>query len=213
MTSQSDNAPELLRQEVLAEARRQKDDLLHQARQKAAAIVAKAEQEAEQHRRERLDTARAEANRRAEAILATVAVETNRLRSARVEQSLQAIHDRARQHLRTRSGLDYPETVARLSAEALNQMAGDSFRLRFSAANRNALGNGLIESIRSRVGRSSLVLELIADSTLKDGDVVLEDAARRQVWNLSLDARLTRCWPALRRQIADHPAFSQKGGS
>ena len=210
MTTTPPNAPELLRQEVLEQARRQKEDVLRQARLETGAIVAKAEKEAEQFRRERLEAARAEAKRRAEAILATVPMETDRMRSARIEELLQAIHDRAREQLHKRAGFDYREAIARLSAEALRQMAGETFRLRLSAAGLCAFGDGLAEEIQSCSKRSPLALEVVADSRLKDGDVLIEDREGRQVWNLSLDVRLERCWLELRRQIAAHTAFMEE---
>ena len=211
MDAVTTNAPDLLRQEILEQARRQKEDILRQARQEAGAVVAKAEKEAEQFRRERLGAARAEAKRRAEAILATLPVEAGRLRSAGIEQLLQAIHDGAREQLQRRAGSDYRVTVVRLSAEALGQMVGESFRLRLSAAHQPALANGLVDEIRRCSSRSTLALQLVADANLKDGDVLIEDECGRQVWNLSLEARLERCWPELRRQIAAQADFMEQG--
>ncbi len=211
MTTPDPNAPGLLRQEILEEARRRKEDILRQARHQAEATVAKAEKEAEQFRRERLEAARAEAKRRTEAILATVPVEAGRMRSARIEELLQAIHDRAQAHLQARAGFDYRDTIARLSAQALKHMAGETFRLRLSAADHRALGDGLAEEIRNGCGRAPLTLQLVQDPNLKDGEMLIQDEGGRQVWNLSLDACLERCWPELRRQIAAHTAILEHG--
>ncbi len=211
MTLPTPNAPESLRQEILEQARRQKEEILGRARREAEAIVAKADTEAQRFRKERLEAAKAEAKRRVGAILATVPVEAGRLRSARIEELLEAIHDSAREHLQTRAGPDYRETVARLCVEALRQMSGDTFRLRLSAAHDGALGLGLPETVQSRSGRSRLTVQLVVDANLKDGDVLIEDEGGRQVWNLSLDTRLERCWPELRRQIAAQAGFMQQG--
>ncbi len=211
MTTPTPNAPELLRQEILEEARRQKEAILRRARQEVGVIVAKAEREVEQFRGERLEAARAEAKRRTEAILATVPVEAGRMRWARIEELLQAIHDQARERLQTRAGFDYRETIVRLSAEALRQMAGGTVRLRLSVADHRASGDGLAEEVRRRSGRPAVTLQLVADSKLEDGDVLIEDEKGRQVCNLSLDARLERCWAELRRQVAAHAAFTEQG--
>jgi len=210
VTTPNPNAPESLRQEILEEARRQKEDILRRTRQEAGVIVAKAEREAEQFRKERLEAARAEAKQRTEAILATVSVEAGRMRSARIEESLRAIHDRARSRLQTRTGFDYRETIARLSAEALGQMAGETFRLRLSVAEHRASGDGLAEEVQRCSGRPAVTLQVVADANLKDGDVLIEDERVRQVYNLSLDARLERCWPELRRQIAAQTGFTEQ---
>lgn len=207
MPAPTSNAPELLRQEILAEAQRQKEAILSRAQQAAAAILAKAEREAQQCLGERMEAAEAEAKRRTEAILATVPVEAGRARSARVEALLQAIHDHAREQLRARNGFDFRKTIARLSGEALQQMAGDAFRLRLSAADCRAVGDGLAEEIQRCSTRRFEKLPMVSDPTLKDGDLLLEDSAGRQVWNLSLEARLERCWPDLRRQIAARTAI------
>jgi vacuolar-type H+-ATPase subunit E/Vma4 len=213
VTTPPPNPPEPLRREILEEARRQQEEILRQARHQAEAVVAKAEMEAEQFRKERLEAAAAEAKRRTEAILATVPVETGRMRSAGIEELLQAIHNRAREHLQARIGFDYRETIARLSAVALQQMAGASFRLRLSASHDRVLGDGLAEAIQTCCGSSTPTLRLIADSNLKDGDVLIEDEGGRQIWNLSLDARLERCWPELRHQIAAQAGFMPQGTS
>ncbi len=211
MPTPNSNAPERLRQVILEEARREKEALLHRARQQADAIVAKADKEAGQFRRERLDAARAEAKRRSEAILATVPVEVGRRRLAQIEVLLQAIHDQAGERLRVRSGFDLRQFLIGQSAEALRQMAGDAFQLRLSVADRRALGDGLVAEIQQQPGCSSLKLRLVADAELKDGDALVEDEAGSQVWNLSPPARLERCWPELRRQIAAHPALLEQG--
>jgi vacuolar-type H+-ATPase subunit E/Vma4 len=208
LTTPASNAPELLRREILEQARQQKEDILRQAREQAQTIAAQTAKAAEEFKRERLEAARMEAKRRTEANLATVPVEAGRIRMVRVEELLQAIHDRARTQIRDRAGFGYRETVMRLLCEALWQIAGETFRLRLCVAECRALGDGLAEEIRTRLGRPNLRLEPVADANLKEGELVLEDPAGRQAWNLSLEARLERCWPQLRRQIAAHPAFA-----
>lgn len=205
------NGPELMRQEVLEEARRQKEEILNAARREAEDIVVKARGESERFRKERLDAARAEAARRGDAILATVSVEAGRVRALRIEELLRTIHDQAQERFGTRSGFDFRETVVRLSSGALQQMDGETFRLRLSVQDCQVCGDGLAADIRKLSDHPALVLQILADSTLKDGEVLIEDEAGRQVWNVSLDARLERCWPELRRQIAAQAEFLAKG--
>ncbi|HRZ35613.1 MAG TPA: V-type ATP synthase subunit E [Candidatus Paceibacterota bacterium] len=213
MPAPDSKASELLRQEILEEARGQAEAIRNHARQKAEVILAEAEKEAEQLRADRMEAARAEVRRRTEAILATVCVEAGRMRSARIEDALQAIHDRARDELRARSGFDFPKVIAGLATEALGQMAGDAFELRLSRADRDALGRELVDEIRSGSSRSNLTIRLVADSNLNRGGLWLEDDTGRQAWNLSLEARLDRCWPGLRRQIAARAGIGEHGGA
>ena len=213
MTMPNPSAPELLRQEILAAARQHQEDILQRANHEAEAIVGKAEQAADQFRVERLEAARAEAKRRTEAILATVPVEAGRMRSARIEEFLDAIRHRASAQLHRRTGFDFRATLTRLAAEALTQMAGDTFSLRLSAADHRALGKGVAQETQSRSGRPNLSLQLVVDSGLKEGEVLIEDQAGRQVWDLSLEARLNRCWPELRRQIATQAAMLEPNSS
>jgi hypothetical protein len=88
-------------------------------------------------------------------------------------------------------------------------MAGETFRLRLSAADCRAWGEGLAEAVQQRVPRPPVALRLESDARLKDGDAFLEDDAGRQAWNLNPVARLARCWPELRQQIAAQTAITE----
>lgn len=209
MTPSQTNASERLRGEILAEAGRQRDAILRQAREKADAVIAKADQEAARLRAERLGAAELEAKRKTDALLATVPVAAGRGRAARIEEMLEVIRAQARQWLEARHGLDHREVLARLAAEAVGRMAGDTFRLRLSAADARAWGNGLAEAIQQQVQRGAVAVRLEPDARLEDGEAFLEDEAGRQVWNLNLVARLERCWPELRQQIARQTAITE----
>ena len=202
MAPANDNSPEVLREEILAEARRQAEQLVNRARQAAEALSAKVAAEAEKTLQERLDAARAEAARRKELVLSTVPVEIGRRRSSRIEALLQSIHDEARQRLLTRDGVEYRETVIVLAVDAVSRMAGDSFVVKLSPADRVALGTGLGEEIVRRVGRSPLTVTISEEPTITDGGLIIQDAEGRQVWDNRLLARLERLWPELRQQVA-----------
>jgi len=202
----SQNAPEILREEILADARRQSDDIIHRAQQESEALLAKATVEAGELRKERLDQARAEAARRKELILATVPVEAGRLRAARVEELLESVHEEVRRRLTTRDGFDYRESVAALAAEAIKQMHGSAFIVKLSAADRAAFGDELAREIAHRAGRS-LSLTISNDAALKESGAIIADAEGRQLWDNQLLTRLERLWPELRRQIAVQTAL------
>lgn len=201
MPTPDQDAPNILREEILADARRQSGEIIQRARQEVEALLAEAAADANKLRQERLDQARAEAARRRELILATVPVEAGRLRSARVEELLESVHDEIRRRLTARDGFDYRESVAALAAEAIKQMHGTAFIVKLSAADRAAFGDELAREVIRRVGQS-LNLTVSNDATLKESGAIIEDAEQRQVWDNRLLARLERLWPELRRQIA-----------
>jgi vacuolar-type H+-ATPase subunit E/Vma4 len=201
MKTASPSGPELLRREILADARRERDELLRRAQQEAEAILAKARLEAEKLRQERLDQARAEAGRRSDLMLATVPVEAGLMRSARIESLLQSVCDEARKRLLAREGYAYREAVVALAAEAVGRMAGEDFVAKLSPADCRAFGKALCTAVTQSVGRT-LTITLSEEPEITAGGVIVADAAGRQVWDNRLAVRLERLWPELRRQIA-----------
>ena len=115
MTTNADSAG-ILREEILAEARRVSEEIVNRARQDAEALLADAAVEADMVREEQLDRARAEAARRRELILATVPVEAGRMRVGRIESLLESVHEEARQRLLAHDGFEYREAVITLAA-------------------------------------------------------------------------------------------------
>lgn len=195
MTTPVPQPQDALCAEILADARRESDEIVRRARQEGKALLAKAAADAEKARQERLDAAHAEAARRKELILATIAVEANRMRSSRVEKVLQSVHDETSRRLAAREGFDYRQMLITLANGALGQMDGDAFIVKLSPPDRVAFGDALAKSISRRV-------QIIEDAAITGGGVVVETADGRQMWDNRLLARLERLWPELRRQIA-----------
>lgn len=173
-----------------------------QAREEARGIVSAAEQEAARIHQERQEAAEIDAKRRSDAVLATVAVEIARFRLARAEEWLQSIHDQARDRLRTHLGYDFGVVMTRLAAEALGHMSGEAFVIRLAPVNERMIGNEILDGIRSQTKKHGIDLQVITDPALKDDSVVIEDREKHQSWNISLEVRLERLWPEVRRQIA-----------
>lgn len=213
MATPDHNPPEALREEILADARRQSAVIIERVQREAQAFLAKAAAEAEKARQERLGQARAEAARRKELILATVLVETGRLRLARVEALLEAVRQEVRRRLLARDGYDYREAVLALAADAIGQMPGSAFVVKISAADRVALGDELAGEIADRVGRSPLHITVSDELGDTDAGLVIQDAEGRQEWDNRLSARLERLWPELRQQIAVRTSLVGGGGS
>jgi vacuolar-type H+-ATPase subunit E/Vma4 len=206
------NSTEVLREEILAAARREGEEIVSRARQDAEVFLTSAVAEADRIRQEQLDQARAEAARQSELILATVTVETGRLRAARVEALLESVYEEACQRLVAREGFEYLETVIGLASHAISQMAGVGFVVKLSEADQTILGDGLAEEIAHRVGRP-VGIAISYEPGITEGGVIVEDTEARQMWDNRLVKRLERLWPELRRQVAVEATFVPKTGS
>ena len=212
MIATSQNSPEVLCAEILAAAQGESDGLLHRAKVEAGKILAAAAAAAESIRRERREQAQCEAARRKEMVLATVAVEIGRLRRARVEVLLEAVHEEIRRRLRA-PNLNRHETIIVLAVEAIRRFPGNDFVLKIPAADAAAFGAGLAGETARQVGRSPLNLAVVADATMTDAGVVIQTADGFQIWDNRLLSRLERLWPELRRQIALRAALVGEGHS
>lgn len=201
MTAANPDPQNVLRMEIIADAKRHADRALGHAQRQSEELRNKGRAQVEQETRDRLEAARRQADSRRELILAGVAIEAARRRSARIESTLGGVLDEARQRLLAHQGFDYRDALARLAAEAVSRMAGTNFALQLSEADRAALGDGLAEGVRRRVGREGLQVTVAAEAAKIDGGVIVRDAEGRQVWDNSLRARLDRFWPILRREI------------
>jgi vacuolar-type H+-ATPase subunit E/Vma4 len=201
MATPKTNSPDVLSKEILAEAERERDEIIRRAQLESESLLAAAKVEAVKIRQEKLALARAEAARQCELILATIPVETGRLRTARVEAILEQIHEEARCQLLALH-FDCHESVVALAADAIRQMPGTDFVLRIAPADQAAFGGQLAGEIRQRTGRSPLNLTVSTDPAMTGGGVMVQDAGNFRIWDNQLLKRLERLWPELRRQIA-----------
>jgi len=206
VTDRAGEPQKVLTDEILADARRQAERILARAKREATDITDKARAQADADRRQRLAAAHDEADRQRQLTLATVPIEVARMRAEKVEAALQSICDEARRRLLAREGFDYRQTVVALAAEAAGRLQGDAVVLELAAADTEAFGADLAEAVRRRAGRDGLRVSIAPEGADIPGGVVVRDAEGRQVWDNSLEGRLKRFWPALRRRIATHVA-------
>jgi vacuolar-type H+-ATPase subunit E/Vma4 len=205
-----------LREEILADARRQAKRLIRNAQRDAEALIAKAEEESDEERRQRLATAEETAERKRVLALASVPVEVGRMRALRVERELQTLREQVRDRLSARDGLDYGRLLVALVADALQQMEGDAFVLELSKRDLRDFKKSLPAAVLERVGNRPIRLA-VSDAPAKvENGVIVRDSEGRQVWDNSLEARLDRMWPLLRNQLADYvetrPSASPSSG-
>jgi vacuolar-type H+-ATPase subunit E/Vma4 len=197
-----EQSAEVLRGEILAQAGKEAEDIVERAQQEAASLLAAAASEARRLREEQRDRAHAEGLRRKELVLATCFIEQERLRVARIEALLDSIREEACRRLVAREGFDYREAAIRLATHGVDGVAGDSFVLRVSDADRDVLNDGFLRDVALRVGRAASEISLSYERDMMDGGVIVEDGEARRSWDNRLLARLERMWPDLRRQIA-----------
>jgi len=209
MTENPDKA-EALREEILAEARRQGEDMVSRARYDAEVSLAGAAVEADKAGRERLDRAREEAARRRETILATVPVETGRIEAERIETLLESVREEARRRLLAHAGFEYRESLVALASHAISRMAGLAFVVKVAEEDRSILDDGAAGEIGRRTGRDGAAITISGEPGLTEGGVVVEDGEARQVWDNRLAKRLERMWPELRRYVAMEASFIPK---
>jgi len=194
----------VLRDEILADAQRQRERIIRKAEREAQTLRDKAAVDSQELRDRKLEAARAEADRKRELVLATVPVEVGRMRAARIEEELNSLRQRALDRLLARKDFDYGETLAVLAAEAIAQMEGDSFVLELaSEEDRRAYGAALEQSVPRRVGRPDITVTIAPEPAPIRSGLIVRDPDGRQLWNDSLEARLERMWPLLRSQIAE----------
>ncbi|HET6442666.1 MAG TPA: V-type ATP synthase subunit E family protein [Phycisphaerae bacterium] len=220
MTPDEPNPQDVLREEILADARRQAERTVRRAERDAEDGLQKARKEADADHASRLDAARREAERRHNLVLAAIPVEEARMRAQRVEEALEAIRDEARRKLAERGpsgagGEEYRRTLVRLAAEAVSNMAGERFVLELGAEDLKAVGNGLADDVRKAVGRQGLQIAVAPEPADIEAGIIVRDDDGRQVVDNSLAARLERLWPALRlavgaRLVPDEPEKKDK---
>lgn len=213
MTATSARSEEVLRDEILAGARRQAEERLSRAKADAEALLVKTEADAAKEKAEKLQSARTAAQTLSEQIMGRLPVDVGRMRSARVETLLESVHAEVRRRVVAREGFDYRQAVVALVARAVARMEGTRFVVAVSEADRKALGDGWVDEVKRLAGRGGLELTLAPEPAKVAGGVVVRDAEGRQMCDDSLESRLARFWPAARREIAVQTGFIPTSGT
>ncbi|MDD4340500.1 MAG: V-type ATP synthase subunit E [Syntrophales bacterium] len=203
MTTMTDHdSSEVLRQEIIGEARRLSDEILACARQDAEALLGREGSQAIEARVKCLEEARSEGARRRDLILGAVFVETRRLHLARIEVLLEEVRMDAQGQFDSHDAFDHRESIINLASEAVRGMMGEEFIVRLAEKNRSLLGDALSDDIASRAGRPGTKITVSWDSLMMEDGPVVTDTTGNQVWDNRYSARLERLWPQMRRAIA-----------
>jgi vacuolar-type H+-ATPase subunit E/Vma4 len=202
--SPSTGAPQdVLRDEILADSRRQATRLIRRAQRDAQAMLEKAEADVQVERERKIAVARTQADQQHRLALATVPVEINRLRARRVERELSALRGNIRARLLERRDYAYGQMLEVLATEAIERMEGTSFVLELPEEDLPAFSATLPSAVRARLKRPHLKIEVAAAAVPMVAGVLVRDESGRQIWDNGLESRLQRMWPALRSLIAE----------
>jgi vacuolar-type H+-ATPase subunit E/Vma4 len=213
VTAADSKSQEVLREEILAEARRQADQIQRRGRADAEALLVKAKADAEKEHQDRVAHAQAAAVTLRELAVGRLPVDVSRMRSARIEALLESVRGEVGRRLAAREGFDYRESLVLLAAQAVAQMNGNRFVFHLSAEDRRLLGDGWLEDVRRRAGRPDLELSIAEEPARIQAGLIVRDADGRQLFDNSLQARLDRLWPAARREIAVRSGLIQVAGA
>ena len=91
-----------------------------------------------------------------------------------------------------------------LAAEAIARMAGETFVLELSAADRQEFGAALVAAVPGRTGRLNINVTIGTQPADIPCGVIVRDPQGRQIWDNNFEARLDRMWPLLRSKLAEH---------
>ena len=191
---------DVLRQEILADARRQSERILRKARQDADDIQAAAEKAIADEQVKVTGEADKEAARRTSLVLARVPVEVARIRANAAEKVLESVRDTVRARLASEAMT--PSRLLSLVSDAVGLVDSDCV-VSLSKTDKALLDQ--ISDWPSLVAKGCGHAVEVADEPLPEGSsgpcVVARDGSR--FCDNRLDARLERMWPALRCEIAE----------
>ena len=201
MSTPVKNPEDILRREILADAKRQAERVLRKARSDADDIAAAAEKAIADERAKVFGSADGEASRRSGLILAKVPVEEARIRAARAETVLNSVRDAVRARLAAEAMT--PSRLLALVTEAVRIVS-------LSLTDRAVLDRNL--NWQLAVARDCGHSVEVADEPLPEGSagpcVAARDGSR--ICDNRLSSRLERMWPALRCDIAAKLGLSEE---
>ena len=181
---------EKLKSEIIEIARREAAAIEADAAAEAARLLAAAKAGAEKEHAASQAAARDEAGRLRAMMLASVPAEAARLRAAAFEALLDSIKGETSRRLAAEGA----GSAARLAAQAIRGMEGDSFLVTVMPADNKP---GLAEEIAALSGRNPEI-RIEAGDLPGGGGAMVSSADGTRRWDNSFEARLSRAWPRLR---------------
>jgi len=200
-----------LSDEILRDAQTKADRIRKRAQRDAAKLSDDAAREAAAAAGKVVDIARRRADRVAQSLLATIEQEMRLDLLVAREAELDRLFDAARDRLAARAAYDYPTVVAGLAAEAIAAMGADGAVLELAERDQGLATSAWLADVRRRVGRDVAIV-VSGTSAPITGGAIVRSADGRLLYDNSLEARLRRLRPELRKELAAR-LFGYTGGT
>ncbi len=205
MEGRSKDTEKVLADEILAEAKRQAEDVVRAAEAEAKATVGRAVSEAEKAHAAALREVDQRVARDAEIAEAGLKHLQRKQRLAAQGQLLAEAFDKALERLRSRQGFDNRAVLRLLAVDAIEGIPGDTVTLVLSPADAS-LGAGLVpevaDAVRKKSGRA-VTVRLSDRPGAFEGGVMAISADGSQCVDNSFAGRLKRLESELRFEVAD----------
>lgn len=190
-----------LSDEILNDARKKAARAAKRAERDAKQVLGRAKKQADADAEKVLDAARQRAERQARSILATVEQEARRDRLEAQEAVLDGIFRQALGRAVGRKGYNYPRAMAALAAEGIRAMHADEVVLGFADGCAGIATDEWLADVKRRAGRNVTIRVADQPEPIKGG-LVVRSADGRLVYDNSFAVRLARRRPSLRREVA-----------
>ena len=186
---------EMLARAIMVEAREEADHLQTEAKEKAAAILKRAQEEAESERNAILDRAKQDADRLRSQASATAQLKARSTQLEQREKLLDSVFTEVKKQLdAVKNRSDYNAIVAMLAREALTQLKVTEAEVRADESTQKALK--LDEISKELNGKFSL------GGKLEEGTGIVVDAAGGKLhYDNTLETRLGRLQGTLRSSV------------
>ncbi len=195
-----EDAQAKISEEILTDARTKAERILKAARREVEKMTKTAQDEARQTEKETME----EADKRADALTRVIRASTEpamrRIQLDVREKVLLDIISEARKALLNRDSQDYPQMLAALTAEAAELLGGGQLVAHISRQDFDRFGDDLSQRLQARDPGATIEVRFAED--IEWGVIVRTVDGTRQVDN-TIDARLQRIYPVLRRNVAD----------
>jgi V/A-type H+/Na+-transporting ATPase subunit E len=189
---------EMLERAILTEARDEAEQMKAEAKDKADAILRRAEEQAESERKAILERAKQDAERLRGQAVATSQLKARSVQLSSREQLLDGVFRAVKQKLpEIQKRSDYDAITAMLLREALTQLRVTKAQIRADESTQKSLKKGALNEISKELSG-----EFTLGDILEEGMGVVVDAADGKIhYDNTLETRLNRLQSTLRSSV------------
>jgi vacuolar-type H+-ATPase subunit E/Vma4 len=191
--------------EIFADARNKAERAMKAAQREADGTTQRAREEARQIEQDILAAARRRADSKVKIIQAAAGPERKRLELNEREKVIRGIVDEAKARLLKRDGAEYAKSLVALAAEAAEALGGGQLVAYLAPQDMEKFRAALPEQVRAALKAGGMDAQISVQSAREpiEGGVVVETADGARRVDNSVEARLRRLYPGIRRGIAE----------